>query len=704
MKKDDEFPLKNEEYDDDAQAVNESELLPIFEAMNFSGDMQVLEDIEAPEIVTVAFQQKKKSELKNSDKRDLKKKKIPFISGLNKKTKIAVLSVLAFLIVCGAVFGVLTAVRGKADIKPLTAIYSSDKTTFIDVGTEKKYQLSDVQDLKVSADGTRVYYSTGTSSRTGKFDIRFINTEKISSLKKGGKNICAGVDEDWSVNADGHFLCYSITKNSEKICYIFDAETGKSEEVATEFEEFFLPPQGDTVYFTRRNGSIYSLHRKRFGEASENVASKISYVKFCATEKDHEVLYTVETGENAKVDVYSVKNYDTPAKICDGASEVYLNDYVCGGNLYYFKKNSSHVDWQDFVQDNYFESDMKLSKPEESDYMTEYGFFIKRYILDKNAYDTAKQKYNAKLQRDEIRAELDKIDFGLASGETYSCYVYNNVSNKLLANGVALKNIMAFAVKDTPRIVFSKSVISVDNKISMSELVDIAESEGVANAGDYAREQVEYSYEMSDECIYAMFDGSRVMQYGVQGYKSKNATFLLSSAKNLYVLQNGKLYFNEISSKGIGKNTLAASGVYECEVNGSFVYYLKKTDKENSALFRYSKDSGEEKLGDKIYSFVVTQSGKVLAFSENNEQSDRVSLSVFDGTKLVKTDKDISLNHLIYNDSSVAYIKNIGGSDITNAGDMYICTLGDTPKKVSSDITDIRYIRDNSSDGNIPEK
>ena len=45
MKESDKIRLSNEEYDDDAQAVQQSELLPIYEAMSFSGDIQPLDDL-----------------------------------------------------------------------------------------------------------------------------------------------------------------------------------------------------------------------------------------------------------------------------------------------------------------------------------------------------------------------------------------------------------------------------------------------------------------------------------------------------------------------------------------------------------------------------------------------------------------------------------------------------------------------------------
>lgn len=704
MKKDDEFGFKNEEYDDDARAVKESELLPIFEAMDFSGDIQPLEDISVPEPVMADFDQRKKNEPKSSEKvRDFKKKKIPVFTGLNKSIHIVLVAALLIIIIGGGAFGIYSAVNNGTNEAPIQSIYSSDKTSFLNCGTDKVYEISNAENVVVSKDGKKVFYSVNASSKTGKYDIKYVDASKKSSLKKGGRTICTGVDEDWSVNADGTYVCYSVTKYDNRQYYLFGTEENESEEIASEVEEAFLPKTGDTVYFTRRNGSIYSLHRKRFSTNSESVASKISFVKFCNSDDGFEILYTVETGNEEDIDIYSVKNYDEPVQICDGVSEAYINDYVYGGNLYYFKKNASTVNWQDFITDSYYESDMKLEKPVESDYMTEYGFIIKRYILDKSAYSTAKEKYNAKLLRDEIRAELDQMDFGLAAGDGYNCHVYNSVTNKLLLTGVSLKNVLAFAEKDSPRIIVRKSVINVEDKLTMDELVKVAKSSSAASAVDYARGKVEDSFELSDECIYAIYDGSKVLNYGVQGYNLKNAAFKLDSKKMLYVLAGTKLYYNEVSTKGIGENTLVASGVSDCTVQNGIAYYMRPDDSEVMCLYSYSTDSGEKKLCSDVCSYVVRDNGNVIAFSKQGDDTENVTVGIYDGKTYKKIDSDISLNHFAYTDSSISYIKNIGNSEIANAGDMYIYFDGAEPEKVASDVTDIKYISSKITDDEIKE-
>lgn len=693
MKENDEFALKNEESEDDARAVKESELLPIFEAMDFSGDIQPLEDFEISEPVMADLQPRKKAETKNAEKSNIKKKNIPIFSDLNKLKRLAVTLAVVCVLAGLATFGIKMAVNSGKNTEPVRAIYSSDRLTYLNLDNDKTFEIIDAQDIRVSKDGMKVYYCKNTTSRTGKFDIKLVNVGKVSSLKREGSNICSGVDDGWNVNADGSFVCYSITKSGVKQFYIYSAETGKSEPLASGVEEVFLPPTGDVIYFTRRNGSIYSLHRMRYGEDSQNVASELSYVKYCSAESGFEIIYTVSTGNGENVDVFMVKNLDAPVQICDDASEAYIDDYVYGGNLYYFKKKTANVNWEDFVKDSYSESDMQLKRPAESDYMIEYGFIFKRYVLDKSAYEAANAKYQAKLQRDQIRAELDKIDFGLAVEDEYTCYVYNDYVNKVLATGVSLKNVLSFTADGVPGIVFRKSVINVDKMLTMDELAELASKSSAAAVTDYVRDNVEKSFTLSDDCIYSWYDGSKVIQQTINRYKSKTTQFYPVSRRVMYAFNDGKIYPNSIDQTGFKVGKAIADGVSECEINGSFIYYKKPLTADIESLYRYSPETGEQHICNNIYSYAVLENDVVIVFSREESDADVAIVGVYSDGKYAEVDTDVSMGNFVFNNNAFAYVKNVGVSDVTNAGDMCIYVVGNDTVNYNSDITDIVYLK-----------
>ena len=690
MKDNDELRNENiNQIDDDARAVNESELLPIYEAMSFSGDIQPVEDV----VISGYEKSFSPGEYGENKKTDIKKKSNPIFSALNTIPQKVVAAVLATVVVIGIISGVAAGlVSGSKNELPVRSIFTVDTKTQMILTDGTEYELPDAQEVRVSDNAMMLYFSKNTSSKTGKFDLRAVNVSKKSSLRKAGSLVDNGVDEGWQINSDGTFLTYSKTKAELKSFFLYSAETGKTQEISSSVEQVFLPLKGDVIYFTRRIGSTYSLHRMRYGEQSHNVASGISYVNFCNSENGFEVLYTVQTGNETNVDVYIVKNFEEPVKVCSDVSEVYANDYAYNGNLYYFTKNSSTVNWQDFINDTYFESDMSLKRPVESDYMVEKGFIFKRYVLDTSAYNAAKKKFEAKQSRDKIREELDKIDLGLAVKDDYTCYVYNGLTTKKLASGVMLDNILAYSVTEAPRIVYRKSVIAVENKITMDKLMSVSADGNVQDAIDYVRDTVKGSYDLSNDCIYAWYDGTRVLEYSVSEYDVKKTELIPATSSVMYALSNGELYYNEISQSQISARTLIDTNVTDCTFNDGVMYYEKATTPEQSSLYSHTVKTSKQHICDNLYSFFPTGSDYVLLLTRQNAESELMDIGVFADGKFTVIDTDVSLKNFVYNGKNFAYIKNLGLSEVHNAGEMYIFTPEDNVKKCSDDVTQIFYI------------
>lgn len=691
MKDNDELKFeKLNQYDDDARAVKESELLPIYDAMSFSGDIQPVEDVVISEYEKTPL----KKDRGETRKTGTKKKSNPIFSALNTLPKKIVASLLVAVVLIGAVTAAAVGIinSGKNEL-PVKSIFEVDSKMQLMLTDGTSYDLPDAQEIKVSDNAMMVYFSKKASSKTGKFDLRAVNVSKKSSLKKAGSLIDNGVDEGWQINSDGSFLAYSKTKAGIKSFYLYSAETGKTQEISTNVEQVFLPSKGDVIYFTRRISSTYSLHRMRYGEASNNVASGIDYVNFCNSDDGFEVLYTVKTGNSTNVDVYIVRNLEQPVKVCADVSEVYANDYLYNGNLYYFTKNDSVVNWQDFINDTYAEGDMGLKYPVESDYMVEKGFIFKRYVLDTAAYNTAKKKFESKQNRDKIREELSKIDLGIAVEDDYTCYVYNGLTTKKLASGVKLDNILSFSVTEAPRIIYRKSVIAVENKITMDKLMTLASDGNVSDAVEYVRDKISGAYDLSDDCIYTWYDGTRVLEYTVSGYDTKKTEFIPASSGAMYALTNGELYFSEVTQSELSKGTLIDTSVTDCILEDGVLYYEKATTPEKTSLYRHTAKESKQHVCDNLYSYFPVSSDYVLLLTRQQADSELMDIGVFEGGKFTVIDTDVSLKNFVYNGKNFAYIKNLGSSEIHNAGEMYICTPEDGVKKCSDDVTKTVYVK-----------
>lgn len=688
MKESDDIRLSNDEYENDAQAVQESELLPIYDAMGFSGDIQPLDDISEPEKIAVDFGSKK-SDSRNSDKKSaLKKKKIPSKRDSRIKTLVACLALIIIVAsaMAGAYFG---AERADRNTSPVAAVYNTtDKSATVKLADGTSYDIGEAREISVSTDGMYIWFSRNTASATGKYDLRMIEVGSKKSLKKQGKFVEKGIDDGWKTTKDGLFACYGITKSNIKSCFMYSAELQRAETVAESVEEYFPPSVGNIVYFTRRSSNVYSLHRAKFGENSENVASGISHVKYAGDRNDYEILYTQSTGNSTNVNVYAVKGDEKAAEICTDVSEVYLNDFVYGGNLYYFTRNKSNVNWQDFISDNYYESDKKIQRPVESDYMVERGFIFKRKILDTAKYNAALNQYELKMLRDQLREELDKIDLGLAVGDEYTCFAYSDGASHRLASGITFDNIIEFAKSGDPRLIYRKSVIGVGNIISMDSLVETAKKSSVQKTMDYVRNAVQSSYEVSDSSFCSWYDGSNVVEYELKGYDLDKTQFILADSGTIYGLANGELYYSSAENAEMSSRRLIDSNVSDCSAAGDTLFYEKLDSSGTRSLYKFQPKGGKVEVCKNVYSYFAVNKSFVIVLTRQSNSEELVTAGIYDGTGYAVVDSDLNLNNFVYSDDAFAYIKNYK----SGSGEMYCYSLKNGAVKCGDGVTKIMYI------------
>lgn len=688
MKESNDIRLSNDEYDSDAQAVQESELLPIYEAMEFSGDIQPLDDISKPDIVAVEFGAKK-AENKNSDKKPtVKKKKIPSKRDSRIKTLVACLALI--LIVAGAMAGAYFGVeRADKNDSPVAAVYNTtDKSTTVKLADGTDYDIGEAREVVVSTDGMYIWFSRNTSSATGKYDLRMIDVGSKKSLEKQGKFIEKGIDGGWKTTKDGRFACYGITKSDITSCYMYSAELQKAETIAESVDEFFPPSVGNIVYFTRRSGNVYSLHRARFGESSENVASGISHVRFSSDRNDYEVIYTQSVGKSTDVNVYSVKGDEPPTEICAEVSEVYLNDFSYGGNLYYFTRNKSNINWQDFIADNYYESDLKIQRPVESDYMVERGFIFKRQVLDSAKYNAALHRYEMKEVRDQLREELNKLDLGFAVGDEYTCYAYSAGTSHRIVSGITLDNIVEFAKDGDPRLIYRKSVIGVGDSISMDTLVENARKSNVQKAMDYVRNAVQSSYEVSDSCFCAWYDGTKVLEYELKGYDLDKTQFIFAGSGTVYGITDGELYYSSAENAEMSSKKLIDSNVSNCISIDKTLYFEKSESTGERSLFKFLPETGKAEICKNVYSYFAVNNSFMIVLTKQSGSEELVSVGIYDGTGYAVVDSDLNLNNFVYSDNAFAYIKNYK----SGSGDLYCFSQKNGAVKCGSGVTKIMYI------------
>ena len=388
------------------------------------------------------------------------------------------------------------------------------------------------------------------------------------------------------------------------------------------------------------------------------------------------------------MNVYAVKGDEKAAEICTDVSEVYLNDFVYGGNLYYFTRNKSNVNWQDFISDNYYESDKKIQRPVESDYMIERGFIFKRKILDTAKYNAALNQYELKMLRDQLREELDKIDLGLAVGDEYTCFAYSDGASHRLASGITLDNIIEFAKSGDPRLIYRKSVIGVGNIISMDSLVETAKKSSVQKTMDYVRNAVQSSYEVSDSSFCSWYDGSNVVEYELKGYDLDKTQFILADSGTIYGLANGELYYSSAENAEMSSRRLIDSNVSDCSAAGDTLFYEKLNSSGTRSLYKFQPKGGKVEVCKNVYSYFAVNKSFVIVLTRQSNSEELVTAGIYDGTGYAVVDSDLNLNNFVYSDDAFAYIKNYK----SGSGEMYCYSLKNGAVKCGDGVTKIMYI------------
>ncbi|MBQ8783831.1 MAG: hypothetical protein IJZ57_08690 [Clostridia bacterium] len=688
-----------------AQAESSPELSSILREMKNGTDIQPLDDIQQSDFVE--FEDNvTDSKLTDDEKEDIEPSRHTTHKKESPKRLIRA-AVVVTLILC-VLAGIYIAFFHIDDFAHgTTAVYEKDSAVNVLLENNDTIRLEDVAQLKLSDDGKVLVYSQDTDSKTGKYDIRVIDFSKRTSVKNKGSVIVSGIEENWYMDKSGCFVYYQKAESGSVKYYVYSTENRETEMIVADATEFFAPPMGDIAYYTRERAGTTMLYRKRFGEETESLGDAKN-VKATKSDEVMEIFYTVP-GDDAEKDdftLYKISGDSRKIKIADNVSEVYLDDYTPGGNLYYFVKNEANLNWNDFVDDPYYDSDSTAQKPDKGDYLVTVGFIFKRTKLDEQAYNRAMAEYNKKLTRDKIREALDRLDFGLAVSAEYKVKVYDGQLSKELAGSVKLENLIAFAKTGAPRIIYKTSGIDAQQKINMSALYKIAENKTVIDAMDYVISVLNNNYEISTGCKYSWYDGNKVMAYDFDPESDiADCKFDFLGRESIVTCvitgsTDSALYISTVSGKEIAKPALISENVISFEVNGNTLYYTKSNGTK-ADLYAYDPQSGSALICESNVQFITTDSGEVISFKgiyENDVLLNAELLLCSEG-EVERIDSEVSPKHFAVDGNSFAYIKSYQSAAATDTqaqtgGELKLCSDGKT-KTLDSGVSVIYSINPN---------
>ncbi len=649
-----------------AQADSSPELSSVFKEMKNGVDIQPLDDISQSEYVEFEDNVVADSEVEEKQE-ELVIKSQKTQSG--KKRHIIQLCIAVVLIIV-ALVGIYIAFFHSDDFTHgAVAVYEKNSAVNVLLDNDDVITLEKVNRVQLSDDGNILVYSQDTDSKTGKYDIRVIDFSKRSSVKNSGSIIVSGIDSDWEMDNNGDFIYYQKEESGSTKYYAYSTEENETQLIIADATDFFTPPKGDIVYYTRERADRKTLFRVRFGEEAESIG-EISDLKAVKDDEVLEIFCTVANADVNKEDftLYKISGDSDVIKIADNVSEVYLDDYVPGGNLYYFVKNDAKVNWTDFVEDSYADSDATAQKPSKDDYMITIGFIFKRTKLNETAYNRAMESYNKILKRKEIRAALDKLDLGLSVSAEYKIKAYDGQLSKELASSVKLNNLIAFAKTGAPRIIYKTSGIDSNKIIDINSLYEIAVSKTIDDAMDYVRDALNNDYDLSTGCKYSWFDGNKVLEYDFNpecdiqkaDFTFMNRNLIVFSVSSGNTLST--LHISTVGDKDISKPVKISDKVVSFETDSDKIYYTKQNG-EITDLYVSGTDAESTLICENNIQYFINDDTLVAFKGEN---LDNAEIMIFADGESKSVDKNVSFKHFWANGESFAYIKNYQNAATTD--------------------------------------
>lgn len=472
------------------------------------------------------------------------------------------------------------------------------------------------------------------------------------------------IDSDvrsYTVNASATLVTY--LKGEEGNLYQYKIGEDSKDKIASEVEDFVVSDDGKKIgYFNSEN----SIYLKYTDKDKEKIASDVSSVEYLTEDfttvyyvKDGSLYKQVEGADKVKIasDVYSViKIYDS-------------------GEIYYLKSESEEISLMDYVIDDMKDADASITIPSYpnypsspsrpslrgydtyaeyeaaySAYEAEYAEWEAEYDRMEAEYYSAREAYYAKLSRDELREDLEEETLDQSG---YSLCFYNGTEATVITDAFAndfYSSGYTFA-SDTPVIAYEAYNQSNLEKVKLSEVESSSDIEDMVEAALFS----------SSERYIAVKAAATVVE------QEKEATnFRINSAgTEVYYIDDipneknyGELYRISIADGIVGK-----AEVYDTDVFTAYCYFINETDFRYFKDFDFKDSKGELYINKNridydvcaFYVDVYSDLGKVIYFTDWNDEKYYGTLKVYDGKESVKIADDVH-NFYVTPDGRVLYL------------------------------------------------
>lgn len=624
-----------------------------------------------------------------------------------KKTRVKLLLVFAaaLLVLLGCGTLLLPRFRGGASSDGFAVLYSKGgQQLYLQTGRDTvALRAKESKQQIFAGDGNILFYDAVTDEG---LTLYVCNLDNKNSRREGGTLIAAAVEPLWAADAEGRYAVYRQGKR----LFRYDRAAGGSLELSAGIETLYAAPGLSAVFFTKLEGQRRMLYRCAMGAQPERVASAVLEAHFYADGADA-LLFLLEQATEDTVVLAALGPDGGVKEIARNPAEVFFEDCVPGGNLYYLEKGEEIPGVSVVLEDPLQASDAALQKPKRDDY---WHIGILTSYFGEKAYEQAMREYNAKAERDSLREEVRRILQEKPSGllARQDCWVYDGTQARLLAEGLAAEDIILLRARGRPALIYDKFHVEAQEgtrTVTLAELLSLRQGGGEKGEKAVAKRLAELTRQTAEHAgVYlARTAASGVSEIELTRELSETrmydfppgpaGTELLLCREKDVVDEKASLYAYDLTEYGLSERRLVDSSVTELLFPPDdadpfadpywFYYRKQESGSKRSNLFGYDGALAKKLVPDIDGAFFAEGRGPLLAVSGVKEQL--CTLWVCAGAEAWKAAEGVRTGSARTSGTRVYYIAEPAGG----SGSLYTREEGKEPVLLDTEVTEIIAVR-----------
>lgn len=491
--------------------------------------------------------------------------------------------------------------------------------------------------------GSKLYYS--------EFSDLYNESKKAVQL--------ASSVSSWNLSPDSKYTIY--IKNNK----LYYSDFKEEKKLADDVEWFFIGNDSNKVIYKYKNNDLYMCNPNGEGD-SEKIASNVDvvihendeYKTLYYTKKEEDGLYMKKVGEEA------VKLTDEHID-----EDIYENCAVINNTLFFALKSEHELYFSDLFEDDMAEADSKTFSPRYDDFKkVKTDIWGDTYMgYDEDAFKEARKKYEAVLERDEIR---DFYDENPEDTYDYKLYMVEGNGVKELTSGIYKWNNdlhnQIFAIDENP-----------NKKIKMSEVEDLYD------AKDKVRDKL---YHTPDSVVYSIFkaDGSIISTQKQE--KLINDYLISKDKKYFYFIEDNALKCADITDSGLKNEATICQDSKWIDWQGEVMFIIGE---HSIGLYKDGKYSKVADNSSWVYGYDCNYDGdnEYSYYRTNIDDGSVGELMRSKNSKSESIDVDVSEAY-IRDDNMIYYIKDYNKE--SRLGDLY-CYKDGKKTKIDHDVSYVWY-------------